>query len=133
MSVNKKKSSLGNNPLANHNPQSTGIFHPTEKSTPLSHNQKNIDSRPQNLDSIFLKASEKEKVNLRLPLELNDWLDDLVKKGKRLHGHKIPKEIWVQAALELFSSLSHDWLEVESIEQLQAKIQSLSSQLNQDS
>jgi hypothetical protein len=29
-------------------------------------------------------------VNLRLPIELNDWLNDLLKKGKRKHGAKVP-------------------------------------------
>jgi hypothetical protein len=34
-------------------------------------------------------------VTLRMPIELNDWLDDLLKQGKRKHGQKIPKEVSV--------------------------------------
>ena len=142
MSVNKKKSSLGNNPL---NPQSKGIFHKTENSgaTPLGKpeqgnvhqetsqpSQKFQESRVKNQESFFLKQVEREKVNLRLSIEVNDWLDDLVKKGKRIHGHKIPKEVWVQAALEIFRFLPVDWESINSVEKLQEEMKNLESIIN---
>ena len=149
MSVNKKKSSLGNNPL---NPQSKGIFHKTENSgaPPLgkpeqgnahqeisqpsqkhqkSRNKKQ-ESRIKSQESFFLKQAEREKVNLRLSIEVNDWLDDLVKKGKRLHGHKIPKEVWVQAALEIFRFLPVNWESINSVEKLQEEMKNLESRIN---
>jgi hypothetical protein len=51
-----------------------------------------------------LNKGDRESVNLRHQFELNDWLNELLKKGKRQHGSKIPKEVWVQAALELFKT-----------------------------
>ena len=81
-----------------------------------------------------MNESEKEKVNFRIPIDLNDWLDDLVKQGKRRHGSKIPKEIWVQAALELFKNLPVNWEEIESTEDLRAKLFILESSFkSQDS
>ena len=85
---------------------------------------------PNNQESRFLSAQQKEKVNLRLSVELNDWLDDLLKKGKRQHGHKIAKEIWVQAALELFRALPVDWHEIDSEESLRATLLMLESRIN---
>jgi hypothetical protein len=57
-------------------------------------------------------------VNLRLPIELNDWLNELLKVGKRRHGSKVPKEVWVQAALELFKAMPVNWEEIDSFESL---------------
>jgi hypothetical protein len=137
MSVNKKKSALGKNPLHQ------GIFTQTEESI-----AKNQESRIKNQESIvnkkesfmkkeesialnqdisFLNDDQKEKVNLVLPIALNDWLDDLMKKGKRTYGHKIPKAVWMQAALELFRSMPVDWAEVESIDQLREELKNLHS------
>jgi hypothetical protein len=136
MAVNKSKtrSALGGNPL------SQGIFSKTEiEPQQLSEVEKpeeyiiqdqenklnSLESRLNNQDSIinkiesrFLNKGEREAVNLRLPLELNDWLNDLIRKGKRQHGAKIPKEIWVQAALELFKSMPVNWEEIDSEENL---------------
>ncbi|NER45714.1 MAG: hypothetical protein F6J92_03305 [Symploca sp. SIO1A3] len=112
--MSKKKSSLGSNPLAQ------GIFNKTDDST-------NQESRIKNQESSFLNDSEKEKVNLRLPIELNDWLDELLKQGKRKHGQKIAKEIWVQAALELLRSAPVDWLDIDSEETLRSTLSRLES------
>ena len=112
--MSKKKSSLGSNPLAQ------GIFSKTDDST-------NQESRIKNQESSFLNDSEKEKVNLRLPIELNDWLDELLKQGKRKHGQKIAKEIWVQAALELLRSAPVDWLDIDSEETLRSTLSQLES------
>ena len=143
MAVDKKntRSALGDNPL------SQGIFSQTEPTKPREsagnqdstlknqeyiknnqdHTLKNQEDIKNNQDSTFLKRGEREPVNLRLPLELNDWLNDLLKKGKRRHGAKIPKEIWVQAALEIFQALPVDWQEVKDEENLRQILHNLES------
>jgi hypothetical protein len=140
----RKKSSLGNNPLAPA-PTTKGIFEKTTEipesgnQIPESGNQQNLntdtgatvttagnrkpDSRKKKMETGFLaEDQELDKVTLRIPIELNDWLDDLLKQGKRKHGQKVPKEIWVQAALELFKVMPVDWSEVQSIEQMREKL-----------
>ena len=112
MSSRPKTSSLGINPLVQ-NLQASGIFQKTNlDSLSKSNNQENrfqnTESVNQNKESSFLAEKDKEKVNMRLPLDLVDWLDELVKNGKLLHGQKISKEIWIQAALELLRSAPVD-------------------------
>ncbi len=136
----KPKVALGNNPL------SQGIFSKTVESTVFSTDtDETVEVAPivetgnqelklqpadsNNQESRFLIDEQKEKVNLRLSVELNDWLDDLLKKGKRQHGHKIAKEIWVQAALELFRALPVDWHEIDSEESLRATLLMLESRI----
>lgn len=130
MSVNKKKSALGKNPLHQ------GIFTQTEESIDKNQEKrikkkesfmKKEESIEKNQDISFLNDDQKEKVNLALPIALNDWLDDLMKKGKRAHGHKILKSVWMQAALELFRSMPVDWTEVESVDQLREELKNLHS------
>lgn len=116
---------LGSNPLVR------GIFNKTEITSDLDDSIKKPESRRPILESSFLIDEAKEKVNLRLPQELNDWLDDLLKKGKRTHGHKISKEIWVQAALELFKAMPVDWHEVDGKDSLIAKLRNLESRIKQ--
>ncbi|WP_414756705.1 hypothetical protein [Anabaena sp. CCY 9910] len=134
MPVNKGKSSrsaLGGNPLAQ------SIFSKTEVETqPLTEVENNQESTNNNQESLnnnqesrFLIKSEREAVNLRLPLELNDWLNDLLKKGKRQHGAKIPKEVWVQAALELFRAMPVSWSEIDSEESLRDILKNLESRI----
>lgn len=122
MAVNKKKSALGNNPL------SQSVFSKTEESSSVSES-KNVEYRTKNQESRFLEKGEREAVNLRLPLELNDWLNDLLKQGKRRHGSKIPKEVWVQAALELFRAMPIDWKEIDSEESLGQALKNLESRM----
>jgi hypothetical protein len=87
-------------------PQASGIFHKTDpdpRNQPIdSSDQAQDDDRPdtfpesvkQNPESRFLQSSQAlEKVTLRISIELSDWLDDLLKQGKRKHEQKIPKEI----------------------------------------
>ncbi|MDJ0712912.1 MAG: hypothetical protein QNJ54_01670 [Prochloraceae cyanobacterium] len=129
MALEKKKNrkALGDNPL------SQSIFSKTESTKPVesTDNQDSIknnqDSIVNNQDSRFLQRDERESVNLRLPLELNDWLNDLLKKGKRRHGAKIPKEIWVQAALEIFQILPVDWEQVTDVDDLREILNNLES------
>ncbi|MBN3989264.1 hypothetical protein [Nostoc sp. NMS2] len=120
MAVNKNKSRsvLGANPLAK------GVFNKTEVETePPEEIIKNQESR-------FLIKGDREAVNLRLPLELNDWLNELLKKGKRQHGAKVPKEVWVQAALELFKVMPVNWEEIDSEDSLRAVLLNLESRIN---
>ena len=139
----RKSSALGNNPL------SQGIFTKTESSSSVStqvtttekseaskvnQEKKSKVSRKKNQESRFLKSVREEKVNLRLSIKINDWLDGLLKKGKRNHGQKIPKEVWVQAALELFQSMPVNWEEIDSEERLAEELKNLESRMkNQDS
>jgi hypothetical protein len=142
----KGRSALGGNPL------SKGIFSkteeiepqpaaPTEIPTSLVEIQASIVNIQESLieiqepliniqESRFLNKGERESVNLRLPIELNDWLNDLLKKGKRKHGSKIPKEVWVQAALELFRSMPMDWEEIDTEENLHSALLNLESRFN---
>jgi hypothetical protein len=76
-----------------------------------------------------LEKEEREAVNLRLPIELNDWLNELLKVGKRRHGSKIPKEVWVQAALELFKAMPVNWEEIDSEESLRQTLLNLESRI----
>lgn len=139
----KPKVALGNNPL------SQGIFSKTVESTVSSpdideavevasivetesQEPKLEPADSNNQESRFLSNEQKEKVNLRLSVELNDWLDDLLKKGKRQHGHKIAKEIWVQAALELFRALPVDWHEIDSEESLRTTLLMLESRIKNE-
>ena len=139
----KRKSGLGNNPLASA-PTTKGIFHKTETSIQHPENEtsssitqiepeilqtippKIPETGNQNPENGFLQASrELDKITLRIPIELNDWLDSLLKQGKRKHGQKIPKEIWIQAALELLRSMPVDWTEVQDLEQMREKLKIL--------
>lgn len=138
MTSPKRKSVLGSNPLAIA-PAGKGIFQKTETGNQQDTAQpieaaerpaeiQKPDSRKKNPESRFLAEDvELEKVTLRLSIELNDWLDDLLKQGKRNHGQKIPKEVWVQAALELFKAMPIDWTEVKSVEEMREKLNFLES------
>lgn len=119
MAVNKNKSRsvLGANPLEK------GVFNKTE-----------VETQPQeeiikNQESRFLIKGDREAVNLRLPIELNDWLNELLKKGKRQHGAKVPKEVWVQAALELFKAMPVNWEEIDSEDSLRKALLNLESRI----
>jgi hypothetical protein len=119
MAVNKNKSRsvLGANPLAK------GVFNKTEVET------QSTEEIINNQESRFLIKGDREAVNLRLPIELNDWLNDLLKKGKRKHGAKVPKEVWVQAALELFKAMPVNWEEIDSEENLQSALLNLETRI----
>ena len=118
----KKEGALGRDPLSKNLPK--GIFSKTTDSE-VSLEETVVESQ----ETLFLEDDEKEKVNIRLSIQINDWLDDLIKQGKRTHGRKIPKEIWVQAALELFQSLPIDWKSVDSVDSLKATLKQIESDL----
>lgn len=127
----KSRSVLGDNPL------SQGIFSKTETGAQTQrettknqgHGGNNQESKLKNKESRFLEKGEREAVNLRLPLELNDWLNERIKQGKRRHGSKIPKEVWVQAALELFRAMPVNWEEIDSEESLREALLNLESRI----
>jgi len=124
VSKNKSRLVLGDNPL------SQGIFSKTQTETPTQTLEPKIqESKLKNQESRFLEKGEREAVNLRLPIELNDWLNELLKVGKRRHGSKIPKEVWVQAALELFKAMPVNWEEVGSEESLREALLNLESRI----
>ena len=131
MNKNKSRSVLGDNPLAQ------GIFSKTEpESSPPASPAENQNSRVnkqestlKNKESIFLDKGDREAVNLRLPIELNDWLNDLLKQGKRRHGSKIPKEVWVQAALELLKAMPVNWEVIDSEDSLREALLNLESRI----
>ena len=118
VSKNKSRSVLGDNPLAK------GVFNKTEVET-QSTEEEIINIQ----ESRFLEKGEREAVNLRLPIELNDWLNELLKKGKRQHGAKVPKEVWVQAALELFKAMPVNWEEIDSSESLREALLKIESRI----
>jgi hypothetical protein len=131
VSKSKSRSVLGDNPL------SQGIFSKTQTETPAQPPEpkiqeprlENQESTLKIKESIFLEKGEREAVNLRLPIELNDWLNELLKVGKRRHGSKIPKEVWVQAALELFKAMPVNWEEIDSEESLRQTLLNLESRI----
>ena len=129
MAVSKSKSksprALGDNPL------SQGIFSKTETGTidKMPTTTKNKESTLKNKESRFLEKGEREAVNLRLPIELNDWLNERLLQGKRRHGAKIPKEVWVQAALELLLAMPVNWEEIDSFESLRETLLNLESRI----
>jgi hypothetical protein len=119
------QSKLGNNPL------SRGVFSKTSQDPP-SQSEKTQESSKKIQESSFLFDSEKEKVNLRIPIELNDWLDSMLKLGKRTHGQKIPKEVWVQAALELLKAMPVDWSQVATKAELQEQLRELERRISKE-
>ncbi len=89
-------------------------------------------SRVKNIESRFLNREQAELkgTNVRLPIELIDWVDDLVKSGSRdKNKSRIPKEVWFQAALELFQSMPVDWDTVSDEDELREKLNSLESRI----
>ena len=130
------------------NPLTQGIFSKTEptdapvgeieknQGTPLARikNQetegpttKKEVSRKKNQE--FLGEGRREKVNLQIPGALNDWLDDLIKADKRQHGRKIPKQVWVQGAIELMQAMPVDWREVKDEGQLREALMGLAGKV----
>ena len=84
-------------------------------------------------ESQFLSRRQEDLrgTNVRLPNTLIDWVDELVRKGSRSkEKSRIPKEIWFQAALELFHSMPVDWGEIINEKDLRSKLEELKSTIN---
>ncbi len=93
---------------------------------------KTQESRLESVESRFLNREQAELrgTNVRLPIELIDWVDDLVKQGSRdKNKSRIPKEVWFQAALELFQSMPVDWDDISDEEELRDTLERLESRL----
>lgn len=142
----KKSKGLGSNPL------SSGIFSKTdsqEKSPevevksqeskkqepsapPQEQTVKTQESSIKSVESRFLNREQAELkgTNVRLPIELIDWVDDLVKQGSRdKNKSRIPKEVWFQAALELFQAMPVDWDTISDEDELREILNSLESRI----
>ncbi len=109
------------------NPLSQGIFSPTtsekdkkfeiekvEKLEIKKEEEKPAIQNPENGNQKAESANvQYDKVTVRLPIELNDWLDEVIRKTKRTHGSKIPKEVLIQIALEAFKAKDIDWSSIK--------------------
>ena len=133
-----KRDPLGNNPL------SKGIFSRTDTTEdkpakaepevlPIQEESETRNQKPEtrnhNLVSGFPSDRSRIKITVQLLEELNEWLDGLVKSSRKNHGHKIQKQIWIEAAIELLKNAPVDWETIQTAEQLSEKITQLSNQL----
>jgi len=128
----KKNKRLGSNPL------SSSIFSKTDspqdpsKADFQSLESRTLEASEATLDSRVLsrEQSELRGTNVRLPIKLIDWVDNLVKSGSRdKNKSRIPKEVWFQASLELFQLMPVDWDEILDEDQLREVLKSLESRL----
>ena len=74
-----------------------------QKVEPLIQQAESGNQKEYSVEKVHSFASSEtvyDKVTVRLPLELNDWLDEMVRKTKRSNGSKIKKEVFIQIALE---------------------------------
>lgn len=88
-----------------------------------------LESRKKKLENRFLEDIEdgpKESIGLQVTAEVNDWLDDVVKVGRRKHGRKIPKQVWIQAGVELLRAMPVEWDEIGDLDELRGKLDDLS-------
>ena len=63
-----------------------------------------------------------DQVNVRIPAELNDWLNEIVRFTKREHGTKIPKEILMEVAVEFLKSKNLNWSEIKTKEDISKQL-----------
>ena len=104
-------------------------WHPetiNHKPASINQNTETINNKP---DSGLLLDGPKEKITLQFPTYLNEWLDDLIRNGKRRHGQKIQKQVWFQAAFELMKSLPVEWEDVNSTDKLKEELEFWITQL----
>ena len=66
----------------------------------------------------FDKRRIYDQVNVRLPAELNDWLNDVVRRTKRSHGAKVPKESLIEASVEFIKELNINWEGIKNKEDI---------------
>lgn len=72
----------------------------------------------------FDKRCIYDQVNVRLPAELNDWLNDVVRRTKRSHGAKVPKESLIEAAVEFIKELDINWESMKNKEEIMELLRS---------
>ena len=63
-----------------------------------------------------------DQVNVRIPADLNDWLNEIVRFTKREHGTKIPKEILMEVAVEFLKSKNLNWSEIKTKEDISKQL-----------
>ena len=72
----------------------------------------------------FNKRRIYDQVNVRLPAELNYWLNDVVRRTKRSHGAKVPKESLIEASVEFIKELDIDWESIKNKEEIMELLRS---------
>lgn len=132
-----KRSGLGGNPL------SQSLFSPTvnnsepkEVSTPQVEQETKPLPTSEKKKTTFLhniENADKEAIGLQVTTDINDWLDKLVKSSRRKHGRKVPKQVWIQAGVELLRALPVDWSRVEDIDDLRKKLEEVVALYDQHS
>jgi hypothetical protein len=87
-----------------------------QKVEPVIQQAESGNQKEYSVEKIHSFASSEvvyDKVTVRLPLELNDWLDEMVRKTKRSNGSKIKKEVFIQIALEALKEKEIDWTSIK--------------------
>jgi hypothetical protein len=69
-----------------------------------------------------IETSKKEFIGLQVTTKVHDWLDEVVKASRRRKGRKLPKQVLIQAGIELLRAMPVDWTEVGDIEELRNKL-----------
>ena len=92
------------------------------------------EQKNQNPGSSFLPDIEdapKESIGLQVTADINGWLDTVVKVGRRKHGRKIPKQVWIQAGVELLRAMPVKWDEIRDLDELRDKLDDLSRRVSE--
>ena len=130
-----KNDPLGDNPLSKSIFSRTTPKEEVKNQEPETRNQKpesvsqEPEARNQKPEAVFLRDGDKVKITVQLDENLNEWIDYLVKNGRKKHGHKIQKQTWIQAALELMQVIPIDWASIETPEQLQEELEKVAKTL----
>ncbi|MBD1877126.1 hypothetical protein H6F75_26955 [Nodosilinea sp. FACHB-131] len=74
---------------------------------------------------VGVEGSDKESIGLQVTRDINDWLDEVVKEGRRKHGKKLKKQVIIQAGIELLRAMPVDWTDIGDIDELRAKLNEL--------
>ena len=74
-----------------------------------------------------VESNHKESIGLQVTTEINDWLDQVVKAGRRKHGKKLQKQVIIQAGVELLRAMPVDWTDIVDLNELRATLEKLST------
>ncbi|MBD2115198.1 MULTISPECIES: hypothetical protein [Cyanophyceae] len=74
---------------------------------------------------VGVEGSDKESIGLQVTRDINDWLDEVVKEGRRKHGKKLKKQVIIQAGIELLRAMPVDWTDIGDLDELRAKLSEL--------
>jgi hypothetical protein len=116
-------------------PKDSEISEPSKSTSRKKQESENVESKKKNLENIKKKSgflldiesSDKESIGLQVTTEVNDWLDGVVKASRRKTGRKLPKQVLIQAGIELLRAMPVDWTEVGDIEELRSKLSQIES------